>query len=252
MSVAVTVRMAGISASARRPVRGWGAVFGRVRKVERKGDCVPVSCIIHRAQLGSRVASSCAPWPLYLGRTQRPLTVTASWIFAFSFPPPHIFSFPFISLSLHFISASLSRRMPRRIHPFVRFLPPLRSILRVTKPFVRPATRLAPQQCRTSLIIPRQVHHSWGWPLCRNNFYEERSNVRGFLGKLIYNSFPPPPRQERLVSTRRRNFEQYNSLHIIFPYLYPKNRRGRSKVFKKFGCRDEFRASLVHVSIPKN
>lgn len=214
MSVAVTVRMAGISASARRPVRGWGAVFGRVRKVERKGDCVPVSCIIHRAQLGSRVASSCAPWPLYLGRHTTASHCHGILDICLFFPTTPYFPFISLSLSLHFISASLSRRMPRRIHPFVRFLPPLRSILRVTKPFVRPATRLAPQQCRTSLIIPRQVHHSWGWPLCRNNFYEERSNVRGFLGKLIYTSSPPPPRQERLVSTRRRNFEQYKILFI--------------------------------------
>lgn len=127
MSVAVTVRMAGISASARRPVRGWGAVFGRVRKVERKGDCVSVSCIIHRAQLGSRVASSCAPWPLYLGRTQRPLTVTASWIFAFSFPPPHIFPLsPFLSLSPFYFRLALSPDAAS--HPSLRSFPPSPSL----------------------------------------------------------------------------------------------------------------------------
>lgn len=129
------------------------------------------------------------------------------------FPTTPYFPFisPFLSLSILFPPRSLAGC---RVASIPSFLPPLRSILRVTKPFVRPATRLAPQQCRTSLIIPRQVHHSWGWPLCRNNFYEERSNVRGFLGKLIYNSSPPPPRQERLVSTRRRNFEQYKILFI--------------------------------------
>lgn len=127
MSVAVTVRMAGISASARRPVRGWGAVFGRVRKVERKGDCVPVSCIIHRAQLGSRVASSCAPWPLYLGRHTTASHCHGILDICLFFPTTPYFLFSlYLSLSPFYFRFALSPDAAS--HPSLRSFPPSPSL----------------------------------------------------------------------------------------------------------------------------